>query len=162
MAEIIRLVGLIISGFVTLAGILGLILAYQDVRDRDTSSLLLSIILTIIGTTFIIVIEKWYRKNLKAQTQSGNYRCSNCNKELEEIGIPPQIQFIQQYRQVINIGSEQVPEEIKNDPYLYRGFFCRACKKVFCPSCSHMQGEVCPRCGQRQLMPAYRPLLKGL
>jgi len=87
------------------------------------------------------------------------YRCSKCNKVLEEIGIPPQIQMVQMFKHVVNIGSTEVPEEIKNDPYLYRGFFCPNCNKAFCPQCSHMQGEICPECGQRVLMPAYRPLL---
>jgi hypothetical protein len=81
---------------------------------------------------------------------------------LEEIGIPPQIQMLQMYKQVVNIGSREVPEEIKNDPYLYRGFFCPNCNKAFCPQCSHMQGEICPECGQSGLMPAYRPLLKKI
>ena len=91
-----------------------------------------------------------------------NIKCSKCRKVLEEIGVPPQIQMMQMYKQVVNIGSEQVPEEIKNDPFLYRGFFCTACNKVFCPHCSNMQREVCPVCGQRRLMPAYRPLLKNV
>jgi hypothetical protein len=90
------------------------------------------------------------------------YSCSKCNKVLEEIGVPPQIQMLQMYKQVINTGATEVPEEIKNDPYLYRGFFCPNCNKVFCPQCSHMQGEICPICGQSSLMPAYRPLLKKI
>jgi hypothetical protein len=89
-----------------------------------------------------------------------SYNCSHCGKTLEEIGVPPQIQMVQLYQQVVNIGSEAVPEEIKKDPFLYRGFFCPACKKAFCPTCCHMQGEICPECNQRKLMPAYRPLLK--
>jgi hypothetical protein len=68
----------------------------------------------------------------------------------------------QMYGQVVNTGSEQVPDQVKSDPYLYRGLYCRACNRVFCPSCSNMQGEVCPGCGGRQLMPAYRPLLMRL
>jgi DNA-directed RNA polymerase subunit RPC12/RpoP len=90
------------------------------------------------------------------------YRCNSCGKALEEIGVPPQIQALQMYKQVVNMGSEQVPEEIKNDPFVYRGFYCSACNKVFCPRCSNMQGEICPACKQRRLMPAYRPLLKKL
>ena len=90
------------------------------------------------------------------------YSCSKCNKVLEEIGIPPQIQMLQMYKQVVNIGSAEVPEDIKSDPYLHRGFFCPNCNKAFCPQCSNMQGEICPECGQRGLMPAYRPLLKKI
>lgn len=90
------------------------------------------------------------------------YRCSKCNKVLEEIGIPPQIQMLQMYKQVVNIGATEVPEEIKNDPYLYKGFFCPNCNKAFCPQCSHLQSEICPECGQRGLMPAYRPLLNKI
>jgi hypothetical protein len=52
--------------------------------------------------------------------------CSKCGKALEEIGVPPQIRLAQRYRQVINIGSESVPEEIKRDSFVYRGFFCTA------------------------------------
>lgn len=89
-----------------------------------------------------------------------SYNCSRCGKTLEEIGVPPQIQMVQLYQQVVNIGSEAVPEEIKKDPFVYRGFFCPACKKAFCPTCCHMQGEICPQCNQKKLMPAYRPLLK--
>jgi hypothetical protein len=90
------------------------------------------------------------------------YCCSKCNKELEKIGIPPEIQMLQMYKQVVNIGSTEVPEEIKNNPYLYKGFFCPSCNKAFCPQCSNMQGAICPECGQRGLMPAYRPLLKKI
>jgi hypothetical protein len=52
--------------------------------------------------------------------------CSKCGKALEEIGVPRQIRLAQRYRQVINIGSESVSEEIKRDPFVYRGFFCTA------------------------------------
>lgn len=98
-------------------------------------------------------------------TSPGSYHCSRCKKKLEEIGIPPNIQLMREitpmFKSVVVARDENVTDEIREDPYVYRGFFCRACKKVFCPSCSHMQGEICPECGQKQLMPAYRPLLKG-
>ena len=90
------------------------------------------------------------------------FQCSKCGRALEEIGVPPQIQAVQMYNKVVNIGSEQVPEEIRNDPFVFRAFYCSACNKVFCPRCSNMQGEICPACKQRRLMPAYRPLLKKL
>jgi tetratricopeptide (TPR) repeat protein len=90
------------------------------------------------------------------------YRCSKCNKVLEEIGIPPQIQMLQMYKQVVNVGSTEVPEEIKKDPFLYRGFYCSACNMVFCPSCSNMQYEHCPSCRRPGLLPGYRPLLKRI
>lgn len=92
---------------------------------------------------------------------ASSFTCSLCGKELEEIGVPPEIQLLQSYGTVINIGSQSVPQEIKDDPYLYRGFFCAACRKAFCPQCSQMQGEVCVSCGHRELMPAYRPLLRS-
>lgn len=95
---------------------------------------------------------------------SASFRCSLCRAELEEIGVPSQIQALQSvsklYGSVINTGP--LPQEIKDDPFLYRGFFCGACKKAFCPSCSNMQGEVCVSCGDTGLMPAYRPLLASL
>jgi hypothetical protein len=87
-----------------------------------------------------------------------NYKCSKCNNELKEIGIPPQIQILQSYKNVMNIGA-QVSEEIKNDPFLYKGLYCPSCKKAFCPPCAKMQSQICPGCGQAGLMPAYRPLL---
>lgn len=89
-----------------------------------------------------------------------DYNCGQCGKTLEEIGIPPGVQLAQQYQNVVNIGSGSVPEEVKKDPFLYRGFFCTACKKALCPTCCQMQGEICPQCKQRKLMPAYRPLLR--
>ena len=89
-----------------------------------------------------------------------NQNCARCGKTLEEIGIPPQIRAAQLYGRVVDVGSAPVPEDIKQDPFLYRGFFCSSCRKAFCPTCSGMQGEICPECRQRTLLPAYRPLLK--
>ena len=91
-----------------------------------------------------------------------SYSCSKCNKQLEEIGIPPHTMLAQLYGSVINTGSEAVPEEVKSDPFSYRGFFCRDCKKAFCRSCSNRQGEICPDCGKKALMPAYRPLFQEI
>jgi len=89
------------------------------------------------------------------------YSCNKCGQGLEEIGIPAHIQAVQMYGSVVNVGAP-VPQEIKQDPFLYRGFFCPACKKAFCPTCSNKQGEICPQCNQKTLMPAYRPLLKSV
>lgn len=89
-----------------------------------------------------------------------DYHCGQCGKTLEEIGIPPGVQLAQQYQNVVNVGSGSVPEEVRKDPFLYRGFFCTACKKAFCPTCCQMQGEICPQCKQKTLMPAYRPFLR--
>jgi hypothetical protein len=91
-----------------------------------------------------------------------DYRCSKCGLVLEHIGVPPAIRMAQMYGQIVNTSSDQVPAEVRSDPYLYRGFYCRACNSAFCPSCSNMQGEICTGCGSRQLMPAYRPLLMRL
>ena len=93
-------------------------------------------------------------------------QCNNCNKVLEEIGVPPDIQTLERVKQMykgsFSISSEAVPEEVRKDPYVYRGFFCPACNKVFCPACCGMQGEVCPGCNEKKLMPAYRPLLESV
>ncbi len=89
------------------------------------------------------------------------FNCNKCNKEFETIGIPPQIQMLQGYKNVMNIGGE-VPQEIKDDPFLYRGFYCPTCNEAFCPSCCGNQGQLCPKCGQTSLMPAYRPLLNKI
>lgn len=89
-----------------------------------------------------------------------SYSCSSCGKPLEKIGVPSQIQALRQYGSVTDIGASGVPEEVKRDPFLYRGFVCTQCRKSFCPACSNMQGEICPSCGEQTMMPAYRPLLK--
>lgn len=87
-----------------------------------------------------------------------NFKCNKCNNVLAEIGIPPQIQMLQRVNNVMNTG-EQVSEEIKNDPFVYKGLYCPSCNKAFCPPCAKMQSQICPGCGQVGLMPAYRPLL---
>jgi hypothetical protein len=99
-----------------------------------------------------------------AQAQPlGMYHCSKCGKVLDEIGIQPDIQAVQEamrrYASVSIIKDPSAPDEVRDDPFLFRGFVCPNCLKAFCPGCSNMQGEVCPSCGQKTLMPAYRPLL---
>jgi hypothetical protein len=94
--------------------------------------------------------------------QMSTYRCNKCNKEFEEIGIPPQIQMLRMYKSVVNIGSEEVTEEVKNDPFLYRAMYCPFCNKAFCPPCCNMQSQICPECGKSGLMPGYRPLLNKI
>jgi hypothetical protein len=100
-----------------------------------------------------------------AGDSGADFSCSVCGAELEEIGVPPDILALQSLQRsggrVVNIGGT-VPQAIKDDPFLYRGFFCGTCRKAFCPSCSNMQGEVCVSCGSPGLMPAYRPLLRSL
>jgi HEAT repeat protein len=88
--------------------------------------------------------------------------CARCGNQLEEIGIPPQIQVVQMYKQVVYIESESVPPEVIADPYLYRGLYCPSCNQAFCPTCAKMQTECCPRCHKSGLMPGYRPLLKRI
>jgi len=100
------------------------------------------------------------RKRATAPRPRISYSCSNCGKPLEKIGIPSEIQALRQYDSVIDVGSGGVPEMVKRDPFVYRGFVCPKCRKAFCPTCSNMQGEICPSCGEWTLMPAYRPLLK--
>ena len=95
-------------------------------------------------------------------------RCSGCRGYLEEIGVAPEVHGVQKlvdlYRRAGGgttiVRSEEVPPEVRADPYLYRGFVCLGCDRAFCPACSNWQGETCPSCGQRTLLPAYRPLLK--
>ncbi len=89
------------------------------------------------------------------------YTCDKCHRVLEEIGIPPQIAMLQGYANVVNTGGGAVPQEIKDDPFVYRGVLCPACDVLLCPDCAKRQTESCPVCGTRQeLVPAYRPLLR--
>jgi hypothetical protein len=134
------------------------VVAMQNPVDRwveQHPGLFISICMGLLGF-FIYLAVRMSEKPIAA------YCCSRCKIVLEAIGIPLEIQMLQMYKQVVNIGSAEVPEEIKNDPYVYRGFFCPNCRKAFCPQCSHMQGEICPECRQRGLMPAYRPLLRNV
>lgn len=105
------------------------------------------------------------RRSAQETIASPDFSCSVCGAELEEIGVPPDILSLQSLQRsggrVVNVGGT-VPQAIKDDPFLYRGFYCGACRKAFCPSCSNMQGEVCVSCGRPGLMPAYRPLLRSL
>ena len=89
------------------------------------------------------------------------FACSRCGSALEELGVPAAIQLAQSYRSVVDIGTETVPESVKRDPFLYKGLFCLACQKAFCPSCAGQQAERCPACGAAGLQPAYRPYLRG-
>jgi DNA-directed RNA polymerase subunit RPC12/RpoP len=87
------------------------------------------------------------------------YTCSKCGKELGEGSINPQIQRLKQAGITSMAGF---PPIVINDPYLYRGTYCTRCNKAFCPDCSHMQMQICPECGQKSLMGAYRPLLNKI
>ena len=44
---------------------------------------------------------------------TGTYCCSKCNKVLEEIGIPPQVQFLQGYRRLFMVSSTPVPNNVE-------------------------------------------------
>jgi DNA-directed RNA polymerase subunit RPC12/RpoP len=93
------------------------------------------------------------------------FDCSACGRALEELGISPDIQALQSLQSrsgsVHDIGDQRVPIQIKEDPFVYRGFFCASCQKTWCPEDAGMQREVCPECKERTLVPAYRPILQA-
>lgn len=92
-----------------------------------------------------------------------NYNCSNCRGKLKEIGPLP-IPLREQYEkarayQAFTPDKPPLPD-IRDDPFVYEGFFCTSCRKVFCLKCLNMQGDTCPKCGGQTLLAALRPLLK--
>jgi len=91
-----------------------------------------------------------------------DYNCSACRSRLREKGRLP-IAVIEQYEKAraYNAFFPEAPMlDIRDDPFVYEGFFCTSCRMVFCLKCLNMQGEICPKCGGRTLLAALRPYLK--
>jgi hypothetical protein len=105
-------------------------------------------------------MPRWLERLLGSKDR--RFHCAGCGKPFEEIGVPPAIRSLQMFKQVVYIGSETVPPEVRADPHLYRGLYCPSCNLAFCPACAGMQSEVCPRCRKSGLMPGYRPLLRKI